>query len=70
MVPRAGFEPARRLSASRGFSYHYGFRRRAVRVRGLECALTMAAVADRFRPPPSTLYTFPLARAWLGITST
>jgi hypothetical protein len=41
-----------------------------LRVWGLECALTMATAAGCCRPPPSTLYTFPLARAWLGVTST
>jgi hypothetical protein len=39
------------------FLTHHGFRRRAPRVRGLECATTMTALASCRRSPPSTLYT-------------
>jgi hypothetical protein len=52
------------------FRTHHGFRRRAARVWGLECATTIAAT-NRHRSPPSTLYTCRrlLAPDWLGVTS-
>lgn len=47
------------------FSSHYGFHRQLIAVRALDYALTIATC---FRPPPSSLYTFPLG-ASLGVTS-
>lgn len=40
-----------------GFSYHFGFRRLATRVRGLDYPFTIPR--ERFRCCPSSLYTFP-----------
>src|ERR1700735_4690427 len=40
-----------------GFSYHFGFRRPARRVRGLDYPFTIPR--ERFRCCPSSLYTFP-----------
>ena len=40
-----------------GFSYHFGFRRLATRVRGLDYPFTIPR--KRFRCCPSSLYTFP-----------
>lgn len=39
-----------------GFSYHFGFRRQMLSVRGLEHAFTIAESCRRC--PPSALYTF------------
>ena len=43
--------------AACGFSYHFGFRRPARRVRGLDYTFTIPHT--RFRCCPSSLYTFP-----------
>jgi hypothetical protein len=51
------------LTGSR-FSYHFDFRRRRVGVRGLDYPF---AIAFGRRRRPSSLYTFPLTGAWLGI---
>jgi hypothetical protein len=51
------------LTGSR-FSYHFDFRRRLVGVRGLDYPF---AIAFGRRRRPSSLYTFPLTGAWLGI---
>ncbi len=66
MVRAAGLEPAQAFRPH-GFSYHFGFRRRPSDVRGLDYPFTLAVT--RFRCCPSSLYTFPLAEAWLGIAS-
>src|SRR5487761_648727 len=65
LVALPGLEPGR-LAGSR-FSYHFGFRRPA-RVRGLDCPFAITA-DGRIRRRPSSLYTFPIFRAWLGISS-
>ena len=60
VVRAAGLEPAR-LFRAEGFSYHFGFRRLAVRVRArLVCGLdyTFTIAHSRFRCCPSSLYTF------------
>lgn len=51
-----GLEPPRPVRVC-GFSYHFGFRRPAVRVRGLDYPFTIPR--ERFRCCPSSLYTFP-----------
>ena len=66
LVRAAGLEPAQALRPH-GFSYHFGFRRRPPGVRGLDYPFTLAFV--RCRCCPSSLYTFPLTEAWLGIAS-
>jgi hypothetical protein len=61
VVRAAGIEPAQAVKPY-GFSYHFGFRRRASRrralrrVRGLDYPFTLAP--SRLRCCPSSLYTF------------
>src|SRR5258708_6485590 len=65
MVRAAGLEPARAFQPN-GFSYHFGFRRRRL-------AFVVWTIPSpwrrRVRCCPSSLYTFPKIRAWLGIAS-
>jgi hypothetical protein len=62
LVRTAGLEPA--LSERNRFSYHFGFRRR-------QSAFVAWTVPSPWRlgrrRRPSSLYTFPQSRAWLGI---
>jgi hypothetical protein len=62
LVRTAGLEPA--LSERNRFSYHFGFRRR-------HSAFVAWTVPSPWplgrRRRPSSLYTFPQSRAWLGI---
>lgn len=62
LVRTAGLEPA--LSERNRFSYHFGFRRR-------QSAFVVWTVPSPWplgrRRRPSSLYTFPQLRAWLGI---
>jgi len=64
LVRAAGIEPAQALRPY-GFSYHFGFHRRREGVCGLDYPFTVAR--ERGRCCPSSLYTFPRERAWLGI---
>ena len=57
-----GLEPPRPVRVC-GFSYHFGFRRPATRVRGLDYPFTIPR--ERLRCCPSSLYTFP-KRSGLG----
>ena len=57
-----GLEPA--LSERNRFSYHFGFRRRQSRRSWPGLSLRHGLLGRLFRP--SSLYTFPLLRAWLG----
>ena len=65
LVRAAGLEPAQTLR-SHGFSYHFGFRRR-------HSAFVVWTIPSPWlvscRCRPSSLYTFLLAEAWLGIAS-
>jgi hypothetical protein len=56
VVRAGGLEPPRPVKVC-GFSYHFGFRRPAMRVRGLDYPFTIPR--ERFRCCPSSLYTFP-----------
>ena len=56
VVRAGGLEPPRPVRVC-GFSYHFGFRRLATRVRGLDYPFTIPR--ERFRCCPSSLYTFP-----------
>jgi len=56
VVRAGGLEPPRPVRVC-GFSYHFGFRRPATRVRGLDYPFTIPR--ERFRCCPSSLYTFP-----------
>jgi hypothetical protein len=56
VVRAGGLEPPRPVRVC-GFSYHFGFRRLARRVRGLDYPFTIPR--KRFRRCPSSLYTFP-----------
>jgi hypothetical protein len=63
LVRTAGLEPA--LSERNRFSYHFGFRRRQVGVRGLDCPFAMASRPKA--PPVQSLHlpsTEGLARDW------
>jgi hypothetical protein len=65
-VRAEGLEPSRTFKPC-GFSYHFGFRRPARRVRGLDYPFTIPPRGG-LRCCPSSLYTFPQnIRAWLGI---
>ena len=63
LVLGAGIEPAR-PSLANGFSYHYSFHYQLSVVCGLDYTLTLSY---RLRFSVSSLYTFPITRAWLGI---
>ena len=56
VVRAGGLEPPRPVRVC-GFSYHFGFRRLARRVRGLDYPFTIPR--ERLRCCPSSLYTFP-----------
>ena len=56
VVRAGGLEPPRPVRVC-GFSYHFGFRRLARRVRGLDYPFT--SPRERLRCCPSSLYTFP-----------
>jgi hypothetical protein len=56
VVRAGGLEPPRPVRVC-GFSYHFGFHRPAMRVRGLDYPFTIPR--ERFRCCPSSLYTFP-----------
>jgi hypothetical protein len=57
MVRAEGLEPSRAVKPC-GFSYHFGFRRLAKRVRGLDYPFTTPPHGG-LRCCPSSLYTFP-----------
>src|SRR6266436_2317915 len=65
MVRAAGLEPAQAFRPH-GFSYHFGFRRRHL---AFVVWTIPSPWRSRCRCCPSSLYTFPLAGAWLGIAS-
>ena len=61
MVPPTGIEP---VSSA---SYHFGFRRLIKRSWSGLCLCH--GLRGACRQEPSSLYTFPLARAWLGVAT-